>query len=302
VLRPGGLGDLVCADIALQELGREARDYTWLIENRSRPWALYRGLPHLCYDEQPHRMMAQIWRRYSLVINSEQLFGLAQATALAARAAGGRLVAFATVRGARRSDLVVPYDWRDRHETLSFADLFAAAHDQPAPTLSRSPRPRVVPAELPPLVLIAGRQSASRSLELDQWLRLIHAWLPDRPYVVAAAPADAAFADELNQRSAGKGGRFAGNFAQLCDHIARSAEVLTMDGGPVHIASYFGVPSTVIFTSGRSRKWAPLGAGSRLIRRHDLPCQPCTKFGQVPPCPYRYRCLHVDDQPATPAP
>ena len=53
IVRPGGLGDLICADIALQELGRDARAFDWLIERRSRPWALFRGLPHVCYDENP---------------------------------------------------------------------------------------------------------------------------------------------------------------------------------------------------------------------------------------------------------
>jgi hypothetical protein len=50
VVRPGGMGDLIGADIALEELGRDARDFLWLIEERSRPWAEYRGLPFLCYD------------------------------------------------------------------------------------------------------------------------------------------------------------------------------------------------------------------------------------------------------------
>ena len=76
VVRPGGLGDLVCADIALQELGRDARDFLWLIEMRSQPWAAYRGLPHLCYDVGFATTLARTVGRHALVIDSEQLFGL----------------------------------------------------------------------------------------------------------------------------------------------------------------------------------------------------------------------------------
>ena len=295
IIRPGGMGDLICADIALQELGRDARDFTWLIEKRSRPWARYRALPFLCYDEQPAKVFGEIWRSSDLVINTEQLFGFAQACALWAKARNGRIACFDTMRGARRADIIVPYDWRDIHETLAFAELFAAALGLPAPPCDRTPRARHFPVQLSPIVLVSGRQSPSRALSLERWLGLIRAWHRGRAFLVAAAPEDAGFADEIVQRSDGQAKRFQGNFHELCETIARSKEYLTMDGGPVHIASYFGVPGVVVFTSGRSRKWAPLGQGSRVLHRHDLPCQPCTKFGQVPPCPYQYKCLEITD-------
>ena len=295
IIRPGGMGDLVCADIALQELGREARDFTWLIEKRSRPWAQYRELPFLCYDDQPAKVFRQIWRSHSLVINTEQLFGLAQACALAAKAPNGRIACFDTARGARRADIIVPYDWRDTHETLAFAGLFAAALELPQPPSERAPRTRLYPAKLPPIVLVSGQQSPSRALSLERWTGLIRTWHRNRAFLVAAASEDDAFADQVVQRSDGHGTRFLGNFSELCETISRSEAYLTIDGGPVHIASYFGVPGLVVFTSGRSRKWAPLGQGSVMIHRHDLACQPCTKFGQVPPCPYQYKCLEIPE-------
>jgi heptosyltransferase-2 len=296
ILRPGGLGDLVCADIALQELGLDARDFTWLIESRSQPWAACRGLPHFCYEENPLKTWRQIRRRYSLVINTEQFFGLTEAYALMARAkGGGRLVSFETNRGASWSDLAVSYDWRDRHETLEFARLFAAALGLPEPTKPRLPRPRLHPPGAPPLVALAGQQSPSRRLTLDAWTTLISRWHQKRPFLIAAAPQDADFAAQLTGRFDGLAERFTGSFDELCEQIARSEEIFTMDGGAVHIASYFGVPTLALFTSGRERKWHPLGERSRVLRRHDLACQPCTKFGQVPPCPYRYACLKLED-------
>ena len=145
------------------------------------------------------------------------------------------------------------------------------------------------------MVLIAGRQSPSRRLDLDAWTSLISKWHQRRAFFIAAAPEDADFARQLRSRFEGHASLFTGSFEELCNQIARSEEVLTMDGGAVHIASYFGVPTLAIFTSGRDRKWHPLGEGSRILRRHDLSCQPCTKFGQVPPCPFDYACLKLED-------
>jgi heptosyltransferase-2 len=294
VLRPGGMGDLICADIALQELGLKAQDFLWLIEKRSRPWAAYRGLPFLCYDEQPQRVLVQIWRRHSTVINTEQLFGLAQGCALLAKAPNGRLACFETIRGARRADIVVPYDWKDAHETLEFARLFAAALDLPEPARPPS-RSRLQAASGPPILLVAGCQSRSRALGLERWTRLARSWSRGRRFFIAASPADAALAEQLVHRFDGTAVRFVGDFPQLCRAIAESEEILTVDGGALHMASFFGVPTFAVFTSGRYRKWAPLAQGSRIIRRHDLPCQPCTKFGQVPPCPIQYQCLELRD-------
>jgi ADP-heptose:LPS heptosyltransferase len=295
VLRPGGLGDLICADIALQELALDARDFTWLIERRSKPWALFRGLPHLCYDENPLKTLSQMRDRYSLVIDTEQFFGLTEACALFSRSKGGRVFSFGTNRASAWSDATIAYDWRDRHETVEFARLFATALDIAEPTAPRGPRPRLYVPSVPPLVAIAGRQSRSRRLSLDAWTALISRWHQKRFFLIAAAPEDAEFAGQLTRRFDGLASRFMGGFEELCEQMARSEEIFTMDGGAVHIASFFGVPTLALFTSGRDRKWHPLGEGSRILRRHDLACQPCTKFGQVPPCPYGYACLKLEE-------
>jgi ADP-heptose:LPS heptosyltransferase len=132
-------------------------------------------------------------------------------------------------------------------------------------------------------------------LTLGAWTALIAGWHQKRPFLIAAAPEDAGLAGQLTGCFDGLATRFTGSFAELCEQIARSEEIFTMDGGAVHIASFFGVSTLALFTSGRDRKWRPLGEGSRILRRHDLPCQPCTRFGQVPPCPYGYACLKLED-------
>jgi hypothetical protein len=295
ILRPGSLGELVCADLALQEIGRDSRDFNWLIDLCARPWANFRGIPHLCYEENPIKNSEKVWDRYALVLNTEQFFGLTEAYAIMSRSYEGRLVSFETNRGASWSDSTVPYDWADRHETMEFARLFAAALDLPDVTGPRRPRSRVVPASEPPLVLVAGLRCRSRQLSLDAWAALISQWHEGRPFLISGAPEDAEFVARLTARFKGLAGPYAGPFDEWCEQISRSEEILAMDGDGMQIASFHGVPTLAIFTSSRDRKWHPLGEGSRLLRRHDLPCQPCAKFGEVPPCPNHFACLKLEE-------
>lgn len=300
VLRPGTLGELVCADIALQEIGLDSRDFNWLIDQRSSPWANFRGMAHLCYEDKPLKNSGKVWDRYSLVMNTEQFFGLPEAYAIMSRSQNGRLVSFETNRGKAWSDISVPYDWADRHETLEFARLFAAALDLPDVTRPRHARQRVVPASEPPLVLIAGLRSKSRQLSLDQWTALITKWHHNRSFLISGSPQDADFVAKLADRFKGLARPFTGSFDEWCEQISKSEEIFAMEGSGMQIASFYGVSTLAIFTSSREKKWHPLGEGSRLLRHHDLPCQPCNKFGQVPPCPFHYACLKLEDIEATP--
>jgi ADP-heptose:LPS heptosyltransferase len=116
---------------------------------------------------------------------------------------------------------------------------------------------------------------------------------------VASAPADRPFAATLAARFPARAEHFQGDFSALCERLAAAEALFTMDGGMVHVASYYGVPTTAVFTSGRARKWAPLAAGSATVRRADLDCQPCTLFGQTPPCPRGHACkLGLERTPA----
>jgi ADP-heptose:LPS heptosyltransferase len=295
VLRPGGMGDLILAQVALEELGVDPQGIDWLIERRSAPWARHAGLPHSCYDHRLIRTLAAIAGTRKTVVDSEQRFGLSQALSLVAVGRGGALVGFDTNRGSRFASQRVAYDADGTHETVMFRTLFGAALRVPGTTEAR-PRPRLRPPTAPPLVAISGQQSPTRALSLERWASLLAAWAGDRPFGLAAAPADREFADRLLERFPGQASPFSEEFDGLCARIASAEELFSVDGGPVHIASYYGVPTTAVFTSGRSGKWAPLPHGSRVLVRDDLFCQPCTLFGQTPPCPYGLACHELDPE------
>jgi hypothetical protein len=306
VVRPGGMGDLIAAHIAWEELGQDPRaGVLWLVERRSAAWARHARLPHLAYDDGLLRALRSVAGRFALAINTEQRFGLSQAVAEAAVARGGRSVALSTNLAAAQAGRTVPYDPYDEHETVAFRRLFAQALGLEADVRPR-PRPRSAPSAGTRLVAISGRQSPVRDLTLDQWQAHVDAWAgPDRPVAIAAAPVDADFAGALAARLGRRASRFHGSFDALCARIATAEEVLTMDGGPVHLASYFGTPTRALFTAGRESKWAPLALGSTIVRRDGLPGQPCTLFGQTPrSCPCDARCRDLDpvrDVRASPA-
>lgn len=291
VLRPGGLGDLICAHMALDDLGVSPAHLLWVVESRSAAWAELFDFPHVRYDAGMARLVARVAGRHGIVVNTEQHFGLSQAVAAAARRPKGTVAAFATNRLAHGADVVVPYDWDAAHETVEFRRLFAAALGLPH-RHGLPERPRLAPSDGTLVVGLGGTHSPSRSFTGAQWAGFVDSWAGPRPVVIVAAPADRALADELARlRPATE--LFTGTFAEVCARVATAESLLTVDGGMVHIASYYGVPTTALFTSGRSGKWAPLAAGSSVVRRTDLACQPCTVFGQTPACPHGLACKAI---------
>jgi hypothetical protein len=286
IVRPGGMGDLILLCIACEELGIDLQQPLWLIEQRSRAWAEHLGLDYLCYDSAPLETHWRIAGRFRRVINSEQRFGLSQATALLARRTGGRLVCFDTNRAAGWADERVSYDRDVAHEVGEFSRLVGGHR-------CRLERTRKHPVAGRPVAGIGGMQSPARAFSADQWEAFLKTWAADDRFYLAGAEPDRAFILELARRFDGQAEPFLHSFRELCHAIARSPRVFTVDSGFAHIASYYAIPSTVIFTSGRDAKWAAIAPGSVIVRRKDLSCQPCTWFGQVPECTNNYACKEV---------
>ena len=72
--------------------------------------------------------------------------------------------------------------------------------------------------------------------------------------------------------------------------IQKSALLLSGDSGVLHIAAGLGVPTVSLFGPGSAKKWAPRGENHIVINK-ELPCSPCTTFGNTPPCPIDARCM-----------
>lgn len=146
----------------------------------------------------------------------------------------------------------------------------------------------------PPVVAVGGTHSPSRSFEAREWASWIEAWRPQGSVEIVAAPVDLDLAARIVSLVGGRAVLRPAPFDETCRRVSAAEAVLTVDGGMVHVASYFGVPTVAVFTSGRWAKWAPLAQGSAILRRGGLPCQPCTVFGQTPPCPHEFACKRLD--------
>jgi hypothetical protein len=287
------MGDLILLCVAIEELGLNPREFAWVIERRSAPWARHLGITFVCYDETPLRTQWRLAGRFATVVNTEQRYGLSQFTALLARRDGGRVVCFDSNLAARWADVRVPYDPLVAHEVLEFGRLVATATGCPAP--SRVPvRSRRVPPAGKPVVGLGGLQGDSRRLTAHRWLEVIRGWSNGREVCISAAPDDREFARHVCDRLGGQARMVTGDFDAVCDVVRSAEEVLTIDSGFLHVASYYGVPVACIFTSSREQKWASLSPGSRLIRRSDLACQPCALYAVVPACPYGFACRDVE--------
>ncbi len=297
IIRPGGMGDLICLQMAMEELGLDPNQFFWVIEKRSAAWAEYVGLRNfVCYDRQLFGVVIRLAGRFRSVINSEQFFGLSQAFGCLLRRPGGQLVGFNTNRGARLADACVSYDPYDSHEVTEFSRLLGSFVPNKEECISarREPRPRRKPSDGTRVVCIAGLQSPSRKLDAAVWRRIINEWSPDSEGVqIVSAPIDRAFADELVAMSGVPLIKVDGPFKTVCELLAGAEEVLTLDGGMVHVASYFGIPTTAIFTSGREGKWAPLASRSKVLGVRELQCRPCTLFGQTPVCRNSFECQKI---------
>jgi glycosyl transferase family 9 (putative heptosyltransferase) len=294
ILRPGGMGDLIVLCIAVEQLGFDPRDFFWVIEKRSSVWARHLGLDYACYDDG---LVKQNWKlagRFATIVNSEQFFGLSQATAAIACGRRSTLVCFASNRAAAWAGRRVVYDPDRSHEAREFQRLLVAAMDV-VPNIPDEPeRSRRFVAVEKPVVGLGGLQSESRAFSEEEWARFIESWAGASSFWIASSETDRPLARRLAARFSDRAELFEGSFDALCDRIARSEEVFTVDGGFLHIASYYGVPVTGVFTSGRDGKWAALAPGSRMVRRSDLACQPCTWFGQVPACTHQFACKELD--------
>ncbi|WP_251857393.1 glycosyltransferase family 9 protein [Herbiconiux sp. L3-i23] len=257
-------------------------------------WAKHGGLDAVYYDQNTVGTLLKATGRYRTVINSEQRFGLAAVASDWAVRRRGQLVGFDTNRGRASFTSRVGYDWKDAHELLEFARLISAAEGVPVPS-DLLAVPRRLASNGRSVVALGGTHSESRNLSAEAWLGWVRSVAGDEPLDLVFGPAEERLGLSLLQLAAGQLTPRPGSFRDVVQTIGEAERLITIDGGLVHVATYYGVPADVLFTAGRDKKWAPLGAGSRMHFRADLPCRPCTVFGQVPMCPIAFECSkHLD--------
>lgn len=270
VLRPGGLGDLVLLSRAAMELGVDLQSVHWICEQRNAPWARYLALPHSCYDN--FQALAELLSgrtRFDCVVNSEQTFGLSTLYSARLCASGGRHIGFSSNRRADLYSNVVNYS-QGTHELESFKSLLLGAElSQGASRSEISDSGSRRGSSSLCIVALAGLQLPSKRLSIEAWRRLIRAAEAKFGDIrLVGAPGDIGFANQLGLESAGRVDNLVGklSFERVVELIRDAERLISVDSGLVHVADFFGVPSTVYFPSGNPAKWSPLTLGSRVYQ------------------------------------
>lgn len=82
--------------------------------------------------------------------------------------------------------------------------------------------------------------------------------------------------DEINSKAGNSAQVLAGNLTigELAAFLAQSSLVITVDTGPMHIASAVGVPILALFGRSDSRVWGPRGTCDKILKA-NLDCVPC---------------------------
>ena len=285
IIRPGGMGDLICCQIALETLGLDPKDFVWVIESRSLPWV---EMMKFDYHLISPKLLLNVGR-YRNVINTEQHYGASQIIAIALAGRGRQVSVFSTVRGAATSTNICPYSPTRTHEIDSFTDLFLTAKLAEEPASNDVHRTQVEQSDLL-LVALGGGHAESRSLDKAIWIEVISKWTADSAFGIIAGPVENQLAIELASHFGNRCTHINGTFKDNCIRISTAKRVLTIDGGLTHVASYYGTPTDTLFTSGQDLLWAPKSKGSRVFLNHQVKCRPCTMYGFTPRCPLNFEC------------
>ncbi len=85
--------------------------------------------------------------------------------------------------------------------------------------------------------------------------------------VVVGTQQDRSFSEELCAHFGPEVENLTGEleFPMVVETVKLARRLYSVDSGLVHVADFFGVPSSVVFTSGLAHKWGPTTPGSCVL-------------------------------------
>ena len=304
IIRPGGIGDAVLLAPTINFLKKTfpSVHVTILAEKRNAGvFSLIPGVDKLlCYD-RPREFIEALCGIYDVVIDTEQWHRL---SAVVARFVSAPVkIGFGTNERRRMFTHLTPYS-HDNYEAVSFAHLLEAlgigaeVADVGMPFLSIPDAVSVNASKLLGLshdklfvTIFPGASITERRWGADRFQLVAEALSVFGIKIVVVGGKE-----DRKQGEVISGGGLALNLAGMTSLpetaavIQKSALLLSGDSGVLHIAAGLGVPTVSLFGPGRAKKWAPRGEHHVVINK-ELPCSPCTTFGNTPPCPNNVRCM-----------
>jgi ADP-heptose:LPS heptosyltransferase len=303
LIRPGGIGDSVLLAPSIQSIKNcyPSTNITILAERRNAGiFSLISGVDKLlCYDH-PREMFQAVRSCYDVVIDTEQWHRLSAAVARLVSAPVK--IGFDTNERRRMFTHVVPYS-HDDYEAVSFAHLLqplgigAEAVEVGVPFLSIPFAESVYATKLLGLfhdklfvTIFPGASIPERRWGADRFRLVAEALSSFGIKIVVVGGKEDRKQGEVTGGGAALNLAGMTSLSETAAVIQKSALLLSGDSGVLHIAAGLGVPTVSLFGPGRAKKWAPRGEHHIVINK-ELPCSPCTKFGNTPPCPYNVSCM-----------
>jgi ADP-heptose:LPS heptosyltransferase len=116
----------------------------------------------------------------------------------------------------------------------------------------------------------------------------------DAPVVIIGGPQDAALADEVLRLMTVPAVSAAGALSWgATGALLRGCRLfVTNDSGPLHLAAALGAPTVAVLGPSDPAIFGPRDTAHAIVRT-ALPCSPCIRVGDFPPCPIepREHCL-----------
>lgn len=292
IVRPGGLGDLVCLTKSMKNLDLLQNSCLFIIERRSEVWAKHLNLEYLCYDKSMD-IKKILKSRGEVYINSEQHYGLSNIIYYFTGSYKSKeTIGFVTNKSARLYSKQIDYSSKFNSEVSEFSKLLFFSSHVELPPNSRA-KSTTNYSNLP-IVALSGTIEPTRNVGPELWIKLIDVCIPSGTFHLVFTDAETKLGESLlkhyNERALCK----KTGFNELMVILKQTPFVVTMDGGFVHMASYYDIKTYAMFTSGDHIKWQPGKNGSKIFKNFEAPCSPCVVFGKVPPCPNSLICWRID--------
>lgn len=311
IIRPGGIGDAVLLLPAIRSLREKFVNsrIDILAENRNK------GIFDICehvnnlilYDSNPFKTLVKVYRaEYDIVIDTEQFYKLTSVMSYLSRAP--LRIGFDTNRRTLYTHKVAYR--HDIHEIDSFYSLLETlvpeidssnavsgylnppniTNDNLRSKINKIKKRYRKTAGIFPGATVEERKWGGEnyakvaSILLNQGTGIVILGgkneIPDSNIINRITSSEAIL--DLTSKT---------TLAETTYVISELNLLLSADSGLMHIASGLGIPTVSLFGAGIQNKWGPRGVDNIIINK-ELPCSPCTIFGNTPKCQVNVKCLY----------
>lgn len=302
-IRPGGIGDAVHLIPAINLVAEQYTSSVIDVLAETRNVTVFSMCPivrHVYRYDVLNEYISVMRSSYEVIIDTEQWYRL---SAVTARLIKSKIkIGFATNIRRRMFTHIIPYSHND-YEAISFSQLleplgiYTDRSEVDAPYLSAPVDASNTAAGLLVclnkafITIFPGASIAERRWGRDKFRKVAKSLVAaDYSVVVVGGKEDQLSGDYICAEGVGLNLAGKTTLPETAAIIQKSTLLISGDSGVLHIAVGLNIPSVSLFGPGRAKKWAPRGERHIVINK-ELPCSPCTMFGNTPPCPINAKCM-----------